>query len=519
MSPVIDPKWESLLADLEARRERAYSAGGERRVAREHSLGRRTARERIDQLVDDGSFLEFGTFVTTPGDDGALPASFLCGLAEIDGRPVAVGAEDFTVEGGGVGVHLVRYKGAWGGFVEELAYEYKVPLVLLMNGVGGSVSLQEEKGYPELLASVPVFPVFELLGRVPVVTAVLGPTAGSSAARAVISHFSVMTRDNACLFAGGPPLVKQAMGIDIDKRALGGADVHTRESGLIDNAVDSEDEAFDQIRRFLSYLPLNAWELPDVVETVVPERADDAVLSIVSPNGRRSYDAHALIRAVVDDGTFFELTPDYGVSLRTGLARIGGHSVGVLATDNRHLAGAMDADSSEKQTRFVETCNAFHIPLVYLIDVPGFMIGPDAERAGVLRKGARAVQAIQQAEVPVYSVQVRRSYGLAGQATGSSNRRSIRLAWPSGVWGDMPVTGGVEAAFAKEIAAAADPAAKRREIVDRFAEQSSPWRTVEKFGLEEMVDPRDTRRYLARLLQLARRTSGAVTPTERTLRP
>lgn len=503
-----DEQWDTLLAELEERRLAAMEAGGERRVKREHAAGRGTARERIHELLDEGTFLEFGTFVTTPSESGeSLPPTFLCGLGEINGRPVAVGAEDFTVQGGGVGVHLVRYKGSWGGFVEELAYEYKIPLVLLMQGVGGSVALQEAKGYPELLATVPVSPVFELLSRVPVVTAVLGPTAGSSAARAAISHFSVMTRENGCLFAGGPPLVKQALGLEIDKIALGGAEVHTKLSGLIDNAVDSEAEALEQIRKFLTYLPLNVWELPELIDCPEPlERGSDDILTIVSPNGRRAYDAHALISSVVDKGSFFEVTPDYGKSLRTGLARIGGHSVGVLATDNRHIAGAMDAASSDKQVRFVEMCDAFHLPLVYFVDVPGFMIGPDAERSGVLRKGARAVQAIQQANVPVYTIQVRRSYGLAGQATGSPNGRSIRLAWPSGIWGDLPLAGGIEAAYRAEIEAADDPRAKRAEILARFEHQASPWRTVEKFGLEEMVDPRDTRKYLARLLKVARRT-------------
>ena len=504
-----DPHWDSLLEDLETKRQVALSGGGERRIQREHDAGRMTARERLTALVDPGSFLEFGTFVTTPAEGGGkLPATFLCGLAEIDGRPVAVGAEDYTVQGGGTGVHLVRYKGAWGGFIEETALGYGIPLVLLMQGVGGSVDLQEEKGYPELLATVPVFPVFDLLSQVPVVAAVLGPTAGSSAARAAISHFSVMTRGNGCLFAGGPPLVKQALGVDVDKMALGGWQVHTRESGLIDNAVDSDADALDQLRRFLSYLPSNVWQLPPVTETDDPaDRSCDEVLSLVSPNGRRAYDAQALIRAVVDVDSFFEITPDFGRSLRTGLARIDGHPVGILATDNRHLAGAMDADSSEKQVRFIEMCDAFHLPLVYFVDVPGFMIGPDAERAGVLRKGSRAVQAIHRTNVPVYTIQVRRSYGLAGQATGSPNLRSIRLAWPSGVWGDMPLGGGVEASFRREIEAADDPAAKRAEILARFSEQASPWRTVEKFGLEEMIDPRATRGHLARLLKVARHSS------------
>jgi acetyl-CoA carboxylase carboxyltransferase component len=503
------PQWDDLLVELEERRAASLLGGGERRIKREHDNGRLTARERIDVLVDPGTFLEFGTFVTTPGDDGSvLPATFVCGVAEIDGRPVAVGVEDYTVQGGGAGVHLVRNKGGWGGFIEETALAYGIPLVLLIQGVGGSIALQEEKGYPELLATVPVFPVFDLLDAVPVVAAVLGPAAGSSAARAVISHFSVMTRHNGCLFAGGPPLVKQSLGIDIDKMDLGGWQVHTQESGLVDNIAEDDHDALEQLRTFLSYLPSNVSEQAERVTNDDPaDRSCEDLLAIVSPNGRRAYDAHAVIETVVDEGSFFEVTPDYGSSLRTGLARIDGHSVGILATDNRHLAGAMDAASSEKQTRFVDLCETFHLPIVYFVDVPGFMIGPDAERSGVLRKGSRAVQAIHRATVPVYTVQVRRSYGLAGQATGSTNMRSIRLAWPSGIWGDMPLSGGVEASFRAEIERAEDPAAKRAELQERFAAQSSPWRTVEKFGAEEMVDPRDTRRYLSRLLALARRST------------
>lgn len=506
MTDMPNNDWKPLLDELEVRRQAAMRGGGDQRIQRERANGRLTARERIDHLLDEGTFLEFGTFVTTPSGGGKLPATVVCGFGEIDGRPVAVSAEDFTVQGGGVGVHLARYKGSWGGFIEEAALGYRVPLVLLMQGVGGSVDLQEEKGYPELLATVPVFPVFDLLDTVPVVAAVLGPTAGSSAARATIAHFSVMTRDNGCLFAGGPPLVKQALGIEVDKMELGGWKVHAK-SGLIDNVATSDADALDQLRTFLSYLPSNVDQLPPSTATTDPvDRSCDELFTIVSPDGRRAYDPQALVRTIVDQDTFFEMTSRYGTSLRTGLARLDGHVVGVLATDSRHLAGAMDAASSEKQTRFIDMCDTFHVPLLYFVDVPGFMIGPDAEKTGVLRKGSRAVQAIHRATVPVFTIQVRRSYGLAGQATGSPNMRSIRLAWPSGIWGDMPVQGGVVAAFRKEIEAADDPAAMREEILARFVEQSSPWRTVEKFGVEEMIDPRDTRRYLVKLLELARRS-------------
>lgn len=504
-----DPLWDTLLADLEQRRLLAFAAGGPERIERQHKAGRMTARERIDSLVDEGSFLEFGTFVLTPDDNGSsLPSTFICGLAEIDGRPVAVGAEDFTVQGGGTGVHLAKYKGGWGGFIEELALEYRIPLILLEHGVGGSIALQEAKGYPELLARSPVFPVFHLLNAVPVLTAVLGPTAGSSAARAVLAHFSVMTKDSGCLFAGGPPLVKQALGLHVDKYDLGGSDTHIRTSGLINNLVDDEEHAFSSIRRVLSYLPLNVWELPEHVPTDDPvDRDCEELLSIVSPNGRRPYNVHRLIETVVDADSFFEIAPDHAMSVRTGLARIDGFPIGVIGTDSRHMAGAMTVESSQKQSRFVEMCDAFHLPIVYFVDVPGFMIGPDAERSGTLRAGAAAVATIQNAEVPVYTVQVRRSFGLAGQATGSPNRRSLRLAWPSGIWGDLPLAGGVESAHRAEILAAEDPDARRAEIMARYEQQSSPWRTVEHFGVEEMIDPRQTRRYLARLLKVAYRTA------------
>lgn len=498
------PEWQPLLDEVEKRREIAFKAGGAERIAREHRLGRSTARERILKLADPDTFLEIGTFVTTPTKDGSpLASTFICGLCEIDGRPVAIGAEDFTVEGGGTGVHLERPKGGWGGFIEEFAYGYRIPFVMLLNGVGGSVILQDAIGYPQLQAAHPMYPMFELMDTVPVLAAVLGPTAGSSAARAHLSHFSVMSKDNGCLFAGGPPVVKQALGLDIDKFALGGADIHVRKSGLIDNQAANEDEALAMIRRALSYLPDNVSYRPPVSKEW-RENDQQELLAIVSPSARRIYDAGHLIQCVADEGSYFDIAPDHGRSVKLGLARIEGHTVGAIASDNRYIAGSLDVASSVKQAKFVEFCDRFHIPIVYFADIPGFLVGPQAEEAGVLKYGALALRAIQQASVPVYTVQVRRSYGLGGVATGNGNPMSIRLCWPSALWGDMPIEGGVEAAFRAELEAAApeDRPALKEKLTKRFEEQTSVWRAVEHFAAEEMIDPRDTRKYLSRLVKL-----------------
>jgi acetyl-CoA carboxylase carboxyltransferase component len=275
---------------------------------------------------------------------------------------------------------------------------------------------------------------------------------------------------------------------------------------LIDNAAENEDAALAQIRRVLSYLPDNASRRPAVIETWVENDQND-LFSIVSPSLRRAYDVHKLIQCIADEDTFFEITPDYGRSLRTGLARIEGHTIGILASDARFVAGSLDVQSSLKQAKFVELCDRFHIPIAYLVDVPGFLVGPKAEEAGVLKFGAMALRAIQQAKVPVITVQVRRSYGLGGVATGSRNPLSLRLVWPSAAWGDMPIDGGVEAAFRAELEAVPpeERATLKERLTKRFEEQTSIWKAVENFGAEEMIDPRDTRKYLARIVRLAYR--------------
>jgi acetyl-CoA carboxylase carboxyltransferase component len=286
--------------------------------------------------------------------------------------------------------------------------------------------------------------------------------------------------------------------------AVGGPRMQAVRSGTVDNVAMDEDDLFAQIRTVLSYLPTNVDEEPPFLDVGdPPDRWCDELLDIVPDNRRRPFNAQQMIEAVVDDGSFFELAPAYGRALVAGLARVAGQAVGVFSSNPYVNAGAMDLPACEKQTRVAELCDTFHLPMVYFADVPGFMIGIEAERSGLMRRGVRAMQAVHRATVPVVTVQVRRSYGLAGNATGAPNRLSVKIAWPLGEWGDMPIEGGVDALFRRELEASDDPAALRDRIEARMQAAASIWGTAESFGVEDIIDPRDTRRVLSRWIAAA----------------
>jgi acetyl-CoA carboxylase carboxyltransferase component len=500
--------WDEARAELERRRQFAYQLGGADAVARLHAAGKLTIRERIDHLADPGSLTEIGTLaqyrvIDAEGRPGQPnPSSFVCGLAKVDGRDVAVGGEDWT-SGGGIAtlIYLDRSKGEVGGFIEDLAHEYRIPLLMCIEGVGGGVAVQQNKGHATLVSTARWRRSFELMGEVPVLSAVVGLTAGGAAARAVMSHFSVMTRANAAIFASGPPLVRRALGIEIDKFALGGASVAAT-VGTIDNIAEDDNDALRQLKHVLSYLPQNAWELPPVTVTGDPvDRSCDELLKVFPTNRRRMYDPRDIIEVVVDRGSFFEVGTHWGRTVVQGFARIGGQPVGVFSNSPMHLGGALDGAGSEKQLRFMELCDTFHLPVIYFVDVPGFMIGPDAERDSVLRKGARAMQVMSELRVPVVTVHTRKAYGMAVNTTNAAEGLCLRLAWPTAEWGDMPPEGTVEAAFRRQIAAAPDPEAYRTRVEERLRAEGSPWLTAEAFGVEEMIDPAETRYYIARFLE------------------
>lgn len=489
--------WQPELDELRRREALARQMGGRERVERQRASGRLTVRERVERLFDAGSFHETGAIAgSAEYEDGELarftPANMVIGQGRIEGRRAIVQGDDFTVRGGAADAAIFRKA----VYAEQLANELRLPLVRLVDGTGGggSVRMLEQMGF----TYIPEVPGWEVavanLSTVPVVAAALGPCAGLGAARVVASHFSVIVRGSAQLFVAGPPVVAMAgMGETPDKEQLGGARMQTA-AGAVDNEAADEEDALDQLRRFLSYLPASVWEAPPLTASSdPPERAEEELLGIVPRDPRQAYDMRRVLELVFDRGSVFELGRRYGRSLITALARLDGRPVGVLASDPKIYGGGLTGDASEKLTRFVDVCDQFRLPVCNLVDQPGFVVGTGAERAGTMRRGTRAYVAVYQATVPWVQVIVRKVYGIAGSAMGDASRLNLRYAWPSGVWGSLPIAGGLEAAYRRELEAAPDAVALRAEIQARLDAVQSPFRTAERFGVEEIVDPRRTR--------------------------
>jgi acetyl-CoA carboxylase carboxyltransferase component len=336
------------------------------------------------------------------------------------------------------------------------------------------------------------------------VSAVVGTAAGGPAGRAILSHWSVMVKGQSQIFAAGPPVVERSLGEQVAKEDLGGAHVAVDMAGSVDNAVENEQACFDAIKRFLSYLPQNVWAAPPIAACAdSPTRSEEALLDIVPRDRRKPYNMRKLIGLIADRASVFELQPSFGRALITCLARMGGYVVGIIANNPMLNGGAMDSKAARKQIRFMELCDTFHIPIVFLVDVPGFMVGTQAEQLGTLRDGMRAVYVAMQASVPMFTVVIRKCYGMAGMATCDKNQLDFKIAWPSAEWGSLPIEGGVAAAYRRELAAAEDPAQRLREIEEDLRQYASPFRTAEAFAVEDIIDPRDTRAYLCRFIEAA----------------
>ena len=520
--------WQPELDELRERKRMAAEMGGIDKIERQHAAGRLTIRERIDSLVDTGTFREIGGLSGKGAYDahGHLlsftPTNRLTGRAQIDGRPVVISGDDFTVRGGSADA-TIPHKTV---IAEQMAQELRLPIVRIIEGSGGggSVKTIETKGYTNLPGGLDGNPqryklLADNLGLVPVVALGLGSVAGLGAAQMAASHYSVMTKKTSAMFVAGPPVVARiGSKSTLDKLQLGGWQIQCG-AGAIDDAVDTEEQAFAAARRFLSYLPSSVWSVGERQPYADPaERRDERLFTAVPRDKNQPYKMRTIIDSVFDQGSFTEITRHYGRPVITGLARLEGLPVAVMASDPFHVMGAWTADACIKVTRFVDLAETFHIPIVYLCDCPGFMIGLEAERTATIRHGVRAMAAINQTTVPWCTIITRNVFGVAGAAHVPAGRLSIRYAWLSAQWGSLPLEGGIEAAYRAEIEEAPDRAIKIAEIEARLQALRSPYRSAEAFGIEEIIDPRETRPLLCDFARLAEplRTPG---PRSFSMRP
>jgi len=505
--------WEAELEELRRREAFAEELGGPERVKRQKDGGRYTIRERIDLMADPGSFHERGKIggLAEYDDNNDLkkltPSNFVFGKAKVGGRSVIIGGDDFTVRGGSADATIKEKHNQ----CEEMANALRLPLIRMVEGSGGggSVKTIETTGRANVPGVAGWEMVVQNMGTVPRVALGLGSVAGLGAAHLAASHYSVMIKDKSALFVAGPPVVART-GQDLTKNELGGYQIQLK-SGAVDHAVNTEEEAFECARQFLSYLPNSVYDLPPRgARDDDPNRRVDWLIDAVPRDIRKVYKMRPIVEALVDEGSFFEMGRQYGKSVITGFARLDGWPVAVMASDPFSYGGCWTAATCKKVIKFVDMAETFHLPVVYLVDCPGFQIGLESEQNGTIKEGVRAMSAMWQTTTPWCSVIIRNAFGVAGAAHKNGGRYCTRYAWPSGRWGSLPLEGGIEAAYRADIDAADDPDAKLQEIEERLNKLRSPFRSAETYWIEEIVDPRDTRRLLCDFAETAAplRTAG-----------
>ena len=493
------------LQALHAAREQLTDAARAKAIERQHALGKLSARERIALLVDHGTFHEIGALVqpkrdTFDTENLQAPADgVLTGYASIEGRAVGLCAFDFTVLGGSngrVGEHKVER-------IALHALEHGCPLVLLLDG--GGHRIQEGLDSRHFALGSHYFQTaVALSGWVPTVSVIMGPGFAGPSNFAALCDCVIMVRGTSTMGIAGPALVAAATGEQTDKGALGGADVQAHRNGLADQVADNDEQALEFVRRYLSYLPSNSNDPAPRALCVEPDSAEEeALLTIVPDNPRKPYDVMAVVRGVCDAGSLLEIKPRYAPNLVTAFARVGGRPVGVVANQSLHLAGTLDARACEKGAHFVSVCDSFGLPLVYLIDLPGFLVGSEAEDSVLARRSARLLFELGQATVPRISVVMRKGYGLGyiAMCGGRSFDADLCVAWPTAEICAMSIEGAVDVAYAKQVASAPEPAARRAELIARFRQQLGALHAAAHFGIDDVIDPRETRSAILATLQ------------------
>ncbi len=494
-----------LAEDLAARREQIKLGGGDDKIEAQHAAGKLTARERLALLYDAGTFVELGIhgrphFSQRAMDGRQAPADgVITGYGKVDGRLVAVAAYDFTVMAGSMGMtgelKVTRLR--------ELALSKRIPLVWLLDSAGARI--QEAVG--SLFAGTGFLFREEVVmsGVVPQIAALMGPCAAGTAYIPGLADFVPMVKGRGSMALAGPHLVRAAVGEDVTQEELGGSRIHCRKSGVGDLEVADDADCIAKIKQYLSYFPQNCEEPPPVLPCSDPvDRADEELLSLLPGSNRKPYDMYELIRRIVDDGVYFDLKPQWAKTIITCLTRFGGRPAGIVANQPRQLGGILDNDSADKAARFINLCNAYGIPLVYLMDVPGFMVGTKVEQAGIIRHGAKMLYATANATVPKITVIVRKAYGAGYYVMcGRAYEPDLIVAWPSAEISVMGAEGAVEIVFRKQVDAAEDPAAKRRELIDGLRQIIDVYVAAGNDMIDDVIDPRETRATICRGLEMA----------------
>ncbi len=488
---------------LDRMRVAALAGGGEDRLRRQHAAGKLSARERLELLLDPGSFVELGAFVTNRNagtGESYLGDGVVTGHGLIDGRLVFVFSQDFTVYGGSLSEAYAEKICK----VMDLAMKVGAPIVGLNDSGGARI----QEGVVSLGGYADIFLRNVLAsGVVPQISVVLGPCAGGAVYSPAITDFTVMVQGTSYMFVTGPNVVKTVTHEDVDSEFLGGAATHTTVSGVAHLAMPDEASALDATRRLLSHLPQNnLGAAPIVVATDPNDRSDLALDTIVPDDPRTPYDMHDVLRRVVDDGAFFEIQPAWAANIIIGFARLGGASVGIVGQQPSVLAGALDIDASVKAARFVRTCDAFNVPLVSFVDVPGFLPGVGQEHGGIIRHGAKLLFAYAEATVPKLTVITRKAYGGAYDVMSSKHiRGDMNFAWPTAEIAVMGAEGAVNIIAKDALAAAADPVAERARLVSEYeAEFANPYIAAARGYVDDVIKPSETRpRLIAALAMLA----------------
>jgi acetyl-CoA carboxylase carboxyltransferase component len=494
-----------LADDLRARREQIQQGGGPAKVEAQHSQGKLTARERLALLIDEGTFVELGIhgrphFSQRAMEGRDAPADgVITGYGKVDGRLVAVAAYDFTVMAGSMGMTGEMKVSR----LRELALTKRIPMIWLLDSAGARI--QEAVG--SLFAGSGHLFREEVVmsGVVPQVAALMGPCAAGTAYIPGLADFVPMVKGRGSMALAGPHLVRAAIGEDVTQEELGGSRVHCRKSGVGDLEVADDGECIDRIKQYLSYFPANCEQKPPLAPTEDPvERGDEELLDVLPDSNRKPYDMYEVIRRIVDDGVYFDVKPQFAKTIITCLARFGGRPVGIVANQPKQLGGILDNDSSDKAARFINLCNAFSLPLVYLMDVPGFMVGTKVEQEGIIRHGAKMLYATANATVPKITVVLRKAYGAGYYVMcGRAYEPDLIVAWPSAEISVMGAEGAVEIIFRKQVQEAEDPQAKRQELIENFRKIIDVYVAAGNDMIDDVIDPRETRPTICRALELA----------------